>query len=52
MTDPHGLTLVEQAAAVRARVVSPTELVDHHLRRIEESDEFIRMRKSPTPTAG
>ncbi|MFI1584620.1 amidase [Embleya sp. NPDC020630] len=38
MTDLHGLTLVEQAAAVRARVVSPTELVDHHLRRIEESD--------------
>ncbi|MFJ6618126.1 amidase [Kitasatospora sp. NPDC091335] len=41
MTDLHELTLAEQAAAVRRRTVSPTELVDHHLRRIEESDGLL-----------
>ncbi|MFJ9696975.1 amidase family protein [Kitasatospora sp. NPDC101183] len=36
MTALHGLTLAEQAEAVRRRTVSPTELTDHHLRRIGE----------------
>ncbi|MET8544175.1 hypothetical protein ABZW03_26535, partial [Kitasatospora sp. NPDC004799] len=41
MTDLHELTLAEQAAAVRERTVSPTELADHHLRRIEELDPTL-----------
>ncbi|MFE4515831.1 amidase [Kitasatospora sp. NPDC056783] len=41
MTDLHDLTLAEQAAAVRARTVSPTELVDHHLRRIGELNGLL-----------
>ncbi|MGW1177823.1 amidase [Kitasatospora sp. NPDC002543] len=36
LSDLHALTLAEQAAAVRERTVSPTELADHHLRRIED----------------
>ena len=35
MSDLHDLTLLEQAAAVRRRDVSPVELVDHYLARIE-----------------
>lgn len=35
MTALHDLTLLEQAAAVRRRDVSPTELVRHYLQRIE-----------------
>lgn len=35
MSDLHDLTLLEQAAAVRRRDVSPVELVDHYLDRIE-----------------
>jgi len=34
MTQLHDLTALEQAAAVRAREVSPVELVDHYLDRI------------------
>ncbi|MFF2073127.1 amidase [Kitasatospora sp. NPDC058162] len=41
MTELHALTLAEQAEAVRERAVSPTELVDHHLRRIEELDGVL-----------
>ncbi|WKE72416.1 amidase [Streptomyces sp. WP-1] len=41
MTDLHDLTLTEQAAAIRGRTVSPTELIDHHLRRIEESNSAL-----------
>ncbi len=37
MADPHELTALDQAAAVRAGEVSATELVEHHLRRIEAS---------------
>ncbi|MFF2119085.1 amidase [Kitasatospora sp. NPDC058184] len=41
MSDLHALTLAEQAAAIRGRTVSPTELVDHHLRRIEDLDGVL-----------
>ncbi|MFF8774311.1 amidase [Kitasatospora sp. NPDC015120] len=41
MTDLHDLTLTEQAAAIRDRTVSPTELVDHHLRRIDELNSAL-----------
>ncbi|HLN79052.1 MAG TPA: amidase [Nocardioidaceae bacterium] len=34
MADLHDLTALEQAAAIRAREVSPVELVDHYLERI------------------
>ncbi len=37
----HDLTALEQAAAVRARQVSPTELVEHALARIEALDPQI-----------
>ncbi|MGH3824213.1 MAG: amidase [Pseudonocardiaceae bacterium] len=36
MADLHDLTATEQAAAVRRREVSPSELIEHHLRRLEE----------------
>lgn len=40
MGELHDLTALEQAAAVRAREVSPTELVEHYLGRVERlSDE-------------
>ena len=35
MSDLHDLTLLEQSAAVRARDVSPVELVEHYLDRID-----------------
>ena len=35
MTELHDLTALEQGAAVRRREVSPVELVDHYLHRIE-----------------
>jgi amidase len=35
MAELHDLTALEQAAAVRARDVSPVELVDHYLDRVE-----------------
>jgi amidase len=40
-TQLHDLTALEQAAAVRARQVSPTELVEHSLARIEALDAGI-----------
>jgi amidase len=36
VADLHELTALEQAAAVRRREVSPSELADHYLRRVEE----------------
>ena len=45
----HDLTALEQAAAVRAREVSPTELVDHHLARIEALDAGIGAFVTVTP---
>src|SRR4051794_21793779 len=41
MTQPHDLTLLEQADAVRRRDVSPVELVDHYLSRIERLNDEV-----------
>ena len=41
MAQLHDLTALEAAAAVAARTVSPTELVDHYLDRIERLDGQI-----------
>ncbi|MQA84183.1 MAG: amidase [Streptosporangiales bacterium] len=38
MSEIHDLTALEQAAAVRARTLSPVELVEHYLARIERVD--------------
>src|SRR4051794_7016596 len=41
MTQLHDLTLLEQADAVRRREVSPVELVDHYLARIERLNDEV-----------
>ncbi|CAN5218075.1 amidase [soil metagenome] len=41
MTQPHDLTALEQAAAIRDRVLSPVELVEHYLDRIEAHNETV-----------
>jgi amidase len=41
MSDLHDLTLLEQAAAIRSREVSPVELVDHYLDRIDRINEDV-----------
>ncbi|HET7531275.1 MAG TPA: amidase [Mycobacteriales bacterium] len=41
MTQLHDLTLLEQAEAVRRREVSPVELVDHYLARIERLNDEV-----------
>jgi amidase len=41
MSDLHDLTLLEQAAAVRRREVSPVDLVDHYLERIERLNDQV-----------
>jgi amidase len=41
MGDLHDLTLLEQAAAVRRGEVSPVELVDHYLDRIDRLNEQV-----------
>jgi amidase len=48
-TQLHDLTALEQAAAVRAREVSPTELVEHSLARIEALDAGIGAFLTVTP---
>ncbi|MGZ4605497.1 MAG: amidase [Blastococcus sp.] len=48
-TELHDLTALEQAAAVRAREVSPTELVDHALRRIDARDAALGAFITVTP---
>jgi amidase len=48
-TQLHDLTALEQAAAVRARQVSPTELVDHSLARIEALDPGLGAFVTVTP---
>ncbi|SNS37321.1 amidase [Geodermatophilus pulveris] len=49
MTALHDLTALEQAAAVRAGEVSPVELVEHALRRIEALDAGLGAFLTPTP---
>jgi amidase len=41
MSDLHDLTLLDQAAAVRRREVSPVELVEHYLARIDKLNEQV-----------
>ncbi|MDQ2835870.1 MAG: amidase [Actinomycetota bacterium] len=41
MAELHDLTALETAAAVRAKTVSPTELVEHYLDRISRLDDQI-----------
>ncbi|SDY05772.1 amidase [Modestobacter sp. DSM 44400] len=48
-TQLHDLTALEQAAAVQARKVSPTELVEHSLARIEALDAGIGAFITVTP---
>src|SRR5215204_5376375 len=38
MAELHDMTALEQAAAVRSRQVSPVELIEHHLARVERRD--------------
>ncbi|MCZ2819623.1 amidase [Modestobacter sp. VKM Ac-2977] len=45
----HDLTALEQAAAVRAKEVSPTELVEHSLARIEALDPAVGAFLTVTP---
>jgi amidase len=41
MTELHDLTALEQGAAIRARDVSATELVDHYLDRVERLSDTV-----------
>jgi amidase len=41
VTDLHDLTALEQADAVRRREVSPLELVDHYLGRVDDVGAFV-----------
>ena len=41
MADLHDLTALEQGAAVRAREVSPVELVEHYLSRVERLSDSV-----------
>ena len=41
MSALHDLTALEQAAAIRAREVSPVELAEHYLRRTEDLNETV-----------
>ncbi len=49
MTQLHDLTALEQAAAVRTRQVSPTELVEHALARIDALDAGLGAFITVTP---
>ncbi len=49
MTQLHDLTALEQAAAVRAKEVSPTELVDHALDRVAALDAGLGAFLTVTP---
>ncbi|MGY1617051.1 amidase [Geodermatophilus sp. SYSU D00691] len=49
MTELHDLTALEQAAAVRAGETSPTELVEHALRRIAALDPGLGAFVTVTP---
>jgi len=41
MAELHDLTMLDQAAAIRAKKVSPVELVDHYLARIDALNETV-----------
>jgi amidase len=45
----HELSALAQAAAVRSRTVSPVELVEHHLDRIERLDPRLHAFVTVTP---
>jgi amidase len=49
VTQLHDLTALEQAAAVRSQEVSPTELVEHALRRVEALDAGLGAFLTVTP---
>jgi amidase len=49
VTQLHDLTALEQAAAVRSREVSPPELVEHALRRVEALDAGLGAFLTVTP---
>ncbi|MGY1740130.1 MULTISPECIES: amidase [unclassified Blastococcus] len=51
MTQLHDLTALEQAAAVRAGEVSPTELVEHCLARVDALDAGLGAFVTVTPVA-
>lgn len=46
---PHDLTAVEQAAAIRSGELEPVELVEHSLRRIERLDPLVAAFVTVTP---
>src|SRR3954464_4314110 len=41
MSELHDLSMLEQAAAIRRREVSPVELVDHYLDRIDRHNQTV-----------
>jgi amidase len=45
----HDLTLLEQAEAIRAKTVSPVELVEHYLARIERLNDSVGAFVTVTP---
>jgi amidase len=49
VSELHDLTLLEQAAAVRERRVSPVELVEHYLTRIERLNDDVGAFVTVTP---
>jgi amidase len=49
MSDLHDLTALEQGAAIRAGEVSPVELVDHYLRRVEQWSDTVGAFVTVTP---
>jgi amidase len=49
MADLHDLTMLEQAAAMRRREVSPRELVAHYLERIDRHNEALGAFVTVTP---
>ncbi|MFC4534071.1 amidase [Sphaerisporangium dianthi] len=49
MAHIHDLTALEQAAAVRARELSPVEIAKHYLERVERLDPRVGAFVTPTP---